>query len=108
MDANKRQYKEDLIFKDEIYCIVGAAMNVSNNLGCGFLEAVYQEVLEMELFDNNIPFEAQKRITITYKDRPLNKEYIADFLCFGKIIIEIKAIKNITEVEEAQIINYLK
>jgi GxxExxY protein len=108
MDANKRQYEEDLILKDEVYRIVGAAMNVSNNLGCGFLEAVYQEVLGIELSDDNIPFEAQKSIAITYKDRILKKEYIADFLCFGNIIIEIKAIKKITEVEEAQIINYLK
>ena len=108
MDANKREYKEDLICKDEVYRIVGAAINVSNNLGCGFLEAVYQEVLGIEFSDNNIPFEAQKRLTITYKDRILTKEYIADFLCFEKIIVEIKAIKNITEIEEAQLINYLK
>jgi GxxExxY protein len=108
MDANKREYQEVLIFKDEVYRIVGAAIKVSNNLGCGFLEAVYQEVLGIEFHDNNIPFEAQKRIAITYKDRILTKEYIADFLCFERIIVEIKAIKNITEIEEAQLINYLK
>ena len=108
MDANKREYENGLIFKDEVYRIVGAAMEVSNNLGCGFLEAVYQEALEFEFYDKNLPFEAQKRIVITYKDRILSKEYIADFLCFEKIIVEIKAIKKITEIEEAQVINYLK
>ncbi len=104
MDANECE----LIFKEEAYRIVGAAMTVSNTLGCGFLEAVYQEVLGIEFSENKIPFEAQKRIAITYKDRILTKEYIADFLCFEKIIVEIKAIKNIAEIEEAQLINYLK
>jgi GxxExxY protein len=83
-------------------------MNVSNELGCGFLEAVYQEALEIEFVDNGIPYEAQEKINITYKGRILNKEYIADFICFDKIIVEVKAIKKITEIEEAQLINYLK
>ncbi len=108
MNANERECEDKLIFKDEVYQIVGAAMEVSNNLGCGFLEAVYQEALEIEFHNGNIPFEAQKLIAINYKNKILAKEYIADFLCFGKIIVEIKAIKNITEIEEAQLINYLK
>ena len=83
-------------------------MNVSNELGCGFLEAVYQEALAMEFGDCNIPFESQKRINISYKNRMLKKEYFADFLCYGQIIIEIKAIKEITGIEEAQLLNYLK
>ena len=104
MDANKRQ----LIYKDEVYHIVGAAMNVSRELGCGFLEAVYQEALEMEFADCNVPFEPQKRIIISYKNRMLKREYVADFLCYNKIIVEIKAIKSITGIEEAQLLNYLK
>jgi len=104
MDANKRQ----LIYKDEVYRIVGAAMNVSRELGCGFLEAVYQEALEMEFADCNMPFEPQKRINISYKNRMLKREYVADFLCYDKIIVEIKAIKSITGIEEAQLLNYLK
>ncbi len=108
MDANEREYGQGLIFRDEVYRIVGAAINVSNHLGCGFLEAVYQEALEIEFSDCDIPFESQKRIAITYKNRPLKKEYVADFLCFGQIIVEIKAIQNITGIEEAQLINYLK
>ena len=107
MDANKRQY-EELIFKNEVFRIIGAAMNVSNELGAGFLEAVYQEALEMEFADNQIPFESQKKIEISYKNKTLKKKYIADFLCHGSIIIEIKAIKKITGIEEAQLLNYLK
>ncbi len=104
MDANE----SGLIFKDEVYQIVGAAMEVCNQLGCGFLEAVYQEALEIEFIERRIPHEPQKRIEISYKGKVLNKEYIADFLCHAKIIVEIKAIKAISGIEEAQLINYLK
>jgi len=104
MDANERE----LLLKDEVYQIVGAAMEVSNELGCGFLEAVYQEALGIELDERRIPHMAQKRIEISYKGRVLNKEYIADFLCHDQIVVEIKAIKAITGIEEAQILNYLK
>jgi len=104
MDLKERE----LIFKDEVYQIVGAAMEVSNQLGCGFLEAVYQEALGIELDERRIPNVPQKRIEISYKGRVLNKEYIADFLCYDLIVVEIKAIKAITGIEEAQILNYLK
>ena len=83
-------------------------MEVSNHLGCGFLEAVYQEALGIEFAEQQIPHVSQKQIDISYKGRLLNKEYIADFLCHEKIIVEIKAIKTITGIEEAQILNYLK
>jgi len=104
MDASERE----LILKDKVYQIVGAAMEVSNQLGCGFLEAVYQEALEIELAERKIPHVLQKRLEIFYKGRRLNKEYIADFLCHDRIVVEIKAIKSITVIEEAQILNYLK
>jgi GxxExxY protein len=104
MDLKERE----LIFKDEVYQIVGAAMEVSNQLGCGFLEAVYQEALGIEFDERRIPNAPQKRIEISYKGRVLNKEYIADFLCYDLIVVEIKAIKTITGIEEAQILNYLK
>ena len=87
---------------------MGAAMEVSNQVGCGFLEAVYQEALEIELNEQRIPYIPQKRIEISYKGRLLSKEYIADFLCYNRIIVEIKAIRAITGIEEAQILNYLK
>jgi len=104
MNANERE----LILKNEVFQIVGAAMEVSNQLGCGFLEAVYQEALEIEFNERQIPHVSQKRIEISYKGRALNKEYIADFLCHDCIVVEIKAIKAITSIEEAQILNYLK
>ena len=104
MNANERE----LILKDEVYQIVGAAMEVSNQLGCGFLEAVYQEAMEIELDERHIPHVPQRRIEICYKGKVLNKEYIADFLCYDRIVVEIKAVKAITGIEEAQILNYLK
>lgn len=104
MNANKHE----LILKDEAFQIIGAAIEVSNQLGCGFSEAVYQEALEIELHERHIPFESQKHIAISYKDKQLNKEYVADFLCYNQILVEIKSIKEITEIEEAQILNYLK
>jgi GxxExxY protein len=100
--------ERDLILKDEVYQIVGAAMEVANQLGCGFLEAVYQEALECELSERRIPYISQKEIQISYKGRTLKKEYVADFLCHELIIVEIKAIKAITTIEEAQLLNYLK
>lgn len=108
MNGNAGKFENTLIFKDEVYRIIGAAMNVSNTLGCGFLEPIYQECLEIEFSKCKVPFESQKRIQIFYKDKVLTKEYIADFLCYDGIIVEIKAIKKITDVEEAQLMNYLK
>jgi len=104
MNANGRE----LVLKEEIYSIVGAAMEVSNELGTGFLEAVYQEALGIELKSRAIPFVAQPTVQITYKGRPLSKEYIPDFVCFDQIIVEIKAIKTLTNIEQAQLLNYLK
>ena len=98
----------ELLYKDEVYAIIGAAMEVYNVLGPGFLEGVYQEALEIELAERGIPFEPQKELRITYKQRALKKTYAADFLVFDKIIVEIKAIDRLTSREEAQLLNYLK
>jgi len=95
--------------KDEkTYKIIGAALEVHKELGCGFLEAVYQEALEQEFGDREIPFESQRPLQIMYKGQPLNKMYQPDFICFGNVIVEIKAISVLSGTEEAQIINYLK
>ena len=96
-----------LLFEEETYAIRGAAIEVHKRLGHGFLEAVYQEALQIELALNEIPFEAQKPLAIEYRKRPLQKRYIADLVCFGKIIIEIKCIACIGDIEKAQLINYL-
>jgi len=104
MNANERE----LILKDEVYAIVGAAMEVSNELGSGFLEAVYQEALGIEFAERGIPYSAQVPVEICYKGRKLEKEYIPDFICHEQIIVEIKALKQLTSNEEAQLLNYLK
>jgi len=90
------------------YNIIGAAMEVHKELGCGFLEAVYHEALEREFTSQKIPFTSQPVIEINYKGKPLNKKYHPDFVCYNNIILEIKAISSLSGTEEAQIINYLK
>lgn len=90
------------------YAIIGAAMEVHGVLGNGFLEAVYQEALCIELAKRNIPFSQEVRLPVEYKGNRLQTFYIADFVCFEDIIVEIKAIKTTTEIEQAQVINYLK
>lgn len=97
-----------LIYKDEVYAIVGAAMEVYNTLGSGFLEAVYQEALEMELNARNIPSKVQQEIPIVYKGQRLKKFYLADIVAYDKIIVELKAISSLGRNEEAQLLNYLK
>ena len=98
----------DLLLKDEVYAIIGAAMEVYNQLGTGFLEPVYQEAMEIELAERKVPSKSQHEIIIQYKNVRLKKYYIADFFCFDQIIVELKAIDRITSREESQLINYLK
>ncbi|MBC8505131.1 MAG: GxxExxY protein [Anaerolineales bacterium] len=97
-----------LIYKDEVYAIIGAAIEVHRELGSGFLEAVYQEAYQMELELCKIPFEPQKRLRVYYKGKPLQANYVADLVCHNQIIIELKALDHLSGKEEAQIINYLK
>jgi GxxExxY protein len=104
----KTQETAELVFKDEAYAIFGAAIEVHKELGSGFLEAVYQEALEMGLHDRGVPLEAQKPLPIRDKGRLLKKEYIADLICYGKIIVELKSIKELSDKDDAQILNYLK
>lgn len=98
----------DLLYKDEVYAIVGAAMNVYNDLGPGFLENVYQEAMEIEVEEKGIPAKASQEIHIKYKGRSLKKFYIADLVCYDRIITELKAMDKLTLKEEGQLINYLK
>jgi GxxExxY protein len=98
----------ELILKEEVFAIVGAAIEVHRELGPGFLEAVYQEALEIELRERGISFEAQKPLRISYKGKTLNKEYFADVVCYGQIIVELKALDRLSGNEESQILNYLK
>jgi GxxExxY protein len=88
--------------------IIGAAIEVHRHLGCGFLEAVYQEALALELTDRHIPFEREVLLPVRYKDRLLTCSYRADFLCSGGVLVEIKALSEIGVREHAQVVNYLK
>ncbi len=98
----------ELILKDEVYAIIGDVIEVHRELGPGFLEAVYQEAMEMELSAKAIPFEAEKPIRVRYKGQLLNKRYFADLVCFDQIIVELKALNRLSGNEQAQILNYLK
>jgi len=98
----------ELLLKDEVYQVVGAAMEVYNQLGNGFLEAVYQEALVIEFELRGIPYKSQVPLHIQYKDRQLRQTYIPDFVTHEQIIVELKAIKLLSVNEEAQLINYLK
>ena len=96
-----------IVYKFESYQITGAAMDVYSKLGHGFLEAVYQEALEIEFQKRNIPYEREKEITIIYDGLPLKKKYYADFVCYGKIIIELKAVAALDDSNRCQLYNYL-
>lgn len=98
----------NLLYKEESYQIIGAAMEVHRTLGCGFIEAVYQEALEEEFKKRNIPYEREKEIPIEYKGKKLSKTFRADFICHNKIILELKAVSGFTDDHYAQIYSYLK
>ena len=98
----------ELVYKDESYKIIGACFEVYREMGCGFLEAVYQECLELELTAQGIPFKSQVELELSYKGTSLKKIYIPDFLCYEKIIVEIKAVRLLEDRERAQLHNYLK
>lgn len=99
---------EDFQFKEETQKIIGVAMKVHSELGCGFLEAVYQEALEIAFEKFQISFVAQKDLKIQFWGQELKKTYVADFFCFEKVIVEIKAQSVLTGIDEAQLMNYLK
>ncbi len=97
----------ELIYADESYKIIGACFEVYKEKGCGFLEAVFQECMELELAIQRIPFETQKVIPLTYKGLPMVQTYKADLICFGKVLVELKAVSELTDEHRAQVINYL-
>jgi GxxExxY protein len=98
----------ELIYKEESFAVMGACFEVYNEKGCGFLEAVYQECLEPEFELRGIPFQPQAQLALVYKGRTLRQTYQPDFLCFGKIILEIKAATSLAAEHRAQVHNYLK
>ena len=101
------QEKKEVLFKDESYDINSCIYTVNRKLGSGFLESVYQEAMEIELKRKNIPFVSQQELEILYDGIPLSGKFIADIICYNKIIIELKAVSKITNQHKAQLINYL-
>ena len=99
--------KEDFLYADETYKIIGAAMQVHKHLGPGFLESVYQEAMEMELAIQGIPFRSQQKIQVQYKGKNLQHFYVADLICYDKIVVELKAVSGILPIHSAQVLNYL-
>ena len=97
-----------LLFKEESYKIIGACFEVNKTMGCGFLEAVYQECVSMEFTSQGIPFIAQPSLQLSFKGHPLKQTYEPDFLCFNEIILELKATKNLIDDFRAQTVNHLK
>jgi len=90
------------------YAIIGAAIEVHRQLGCGFLESVYQEAMALELTARSIPYRREVEIPVLYKGQRLNAFFRADFVCFDTVIVELKALASLSGVEEAQVLNYLK
>ncbi len=105
---NESKSLPDLLHRDQSFAIIGAAMEVYNQLGSGFLEAVYQEALSIEFTARVVPFRAQPPLQIRYKATTLRQTYIPDFIAYETIIVELKAIKQLGPIEEAQLLNYLK
>ena len=101
-------HNNDLLFREEVHKIVGAAMAVHRYFGCGFTEKVYQDALEIELKNQNIPFEREAELHAVYNGQELATTFKPDFICFNKIIVELKAVQELDDVHRAQAINYGK
>ena len=104
----KTQKSAEFLFKEQSYAIRGAIFEVYKEMGPGFLEAVYQECLEKEFKRQHIPFIPQQQLRLSYKGEMLNQTYEPDFICYDKIIIEIKGVRQIAPEHKAQLLNYLK
>jgi GxxExxY protein len=98
----------DILFKDESYKIIGSCMKVHSELGSGFLEAVYQEALEKEFTNRCIPYKRQQKLSVYFDGQKLNKYYVADFLCYDSIILELKVCSSFSDGQTKQLLNYLK
>jgi GxxExxY protein len=98
----------ELLYKEESYKIVGACFEVYREKGCGFLEPVYQECMEIELRLQGVPYVQKKSLALEYKSCPLLSTYTPDFICHEKIVLELKAVTGLTDEHRAQVQNYLK
>ncbi len=100
--------RDELLFKEECYAIQGAIFEVNRQLGTGFLESVYQESLERELAARDIPIQSQPELSLSYKGHVLQQTFRADLLCYGRVLVKIKAVKGLTGEHRAQVMNYLR
>ncbi len=99
---------DGFIYKEETYKIIGAAMAVHRELGCGFTEKVYQEALEIEFQEQGIPYQRECPIFANYHGKQLKTEFVPDFVCFNHIVVELKAVKELEDFQRAQALNYGK
>ena len=102
------ELNKELYLKEEVYAVIGAAIEVHKELGCGFLEPVYQEAMCIELTERKILYKPECNLAIEYKGRILHKTYCADFICYEQMVVEIKALDKLYPRDEAQMLNYLK
>jgi GxxExxY protein len=107
INEKKENKMPEIIYAEESYQIMGACFQVYKTMGCGFLEPVYQECVEIEFEEKGIPFVAQQELALVYQGHDLKHHYKADFVCYEKIIVEIKAVSCLTDEHRAQILNYL-
>lgn len=107
MNHEPHEPHERLVYRQEVFAIQGAIFAVNREMGAGFLEAVYQECLEFELSARSIPFKASPTLTLSYKGRPLRQTYRPDFICFDRIVVELKAVRELAPEHRAQVLNYL-
>src|ERR1700744_1121074 len=108
MSHEKHENREPLLFAEEAFRIQGAIFEVSRQMGIGFLEAVYQECLTLELAARGIPFAAHRPLTLNYRGQNLQQTYIPDLICFDEIILELKAVQDVAPQHRAQLLNYLR
>jgi GxxExxY protein len=97
-----------IAYDSQTYDIIGCAMDVHREKGCGFLERVYQQCMAIELRARNVPFKQQVTLPITYKGLTLSSRYCVDFICYGEVLVELKALASLTPADDAQVINYLR
>ncbi|MBC8256680.1 MAG: GxxExxY protein [Candidatus Marinimicrobia bacterium] len=99
--------KNKIVYKEESYQIMGTCFEVYKEMGCGFLESVYQECLEVEFNNKGLPVKSQKLVSLKYKGQKLKYTFVPNFLCYEKIIVEIKAVSNLIDDRRSQVLNYL-
>ena len=108
MNEGPHGEREQLLHREEVFQIQGAVFEVSRQMGTGFLEAVYHECLALEFVERGIPFITGQPLKLSYKGVPLRQTYVPDFICFGSVIVELKAVRDLAPEHDAQILNYLR